>query len=191
MIFDALGLALIYGLLRRGDFYAIADITIKKPLFFVLGFGSEFAMLYLASRFPLIMAYRVYIHFFDYAMLFAGLWYNKDNRYMRLISIGVILNFIVIFANGGRMPVSLNALRAAGLNNLIPDLVSNRVATHQVLDSDTRLKLLADVMMLPKPYPLPKAFSVGDLFIASGTFAIIVDAMFKSKKREKGKNLLH
>ncbi|SHF89554.1 hypothetical protein SAMN02746089_02736 [Caldanaerobius fijiensis DSM 17918] len=193
MIFDALGLALIYGLLTRGNFYGIADIVIKKPLFFILGFGAEFGMLYLSSRFPIIMVYKAYIHLFDYIMLFIGLWYNRDNKYIRFIGIGVILNFIVIFANGGRMPVSLSALRTAGLNNLIPDLVSNRVATHQILNSGTRFKFLADVMVLPKPYPLPKTFSIGDLFIASGIFAMIANAMSKSKMKDKfkSKNLLH
>lgn len=192
MIFDALGFALIYGLLTKSDFYGIANIVIKKPIFFILGFGAEFGMLYLANIFPIIMIYRAYIHFFDYLMLFIGLWYNRDNKYMRVIGIGVLLNFIVIFVNGGRMPVSLNALKTAGLSNLIPQLVSNRVATHQVLTSETKLKFLADVLMLPRPYPLPKTFSIGDLFIASGIFAMVVNAMKKSKMCSvKSKNLLH
>jgi hypothetical protein len=137
--------------------------------------------------------YRAYIHFLVYLLLFIGLWYNRDSKYFRIIALGVFLNFIVIFANGGRMPVSIEALKAAGLTHLIGPLVEDKITTHQVLTSSTRLKFLADVLVLPKPYPLPKAFSVGDLLMAVGMFWLITDAMLGRVKKydgegEKGKN---
>lgn len=183
MIFDSLGASLIYGLIRRGKISGIAEIDIKKPIFFILGFALEFGVLNLTDRFPIIMTYRAYIHFLDYLMLFIGLWYNRHNKYMMIITVGIILNFIVIFANGGRMPVSLSALKEAGLNNLIPTLQKNIVPTHQAMTSATRLKFLSDVLVLPKPYPLPKTFSIGDLFIASGIFLMVTNAMVKGVKR--------
>lgn len=193
MIFDSLGASIIYGKLRKGRISGIADIEIRKPVFFILGFGLEFGMLNLAVKYPILMEYRSYIHFLDYLLLFIGLWYNRNNKYMMIIGFGILLNFIVIFANGGRMPVSLNALKIAGLNNLIPELQANKVATHQALTDSTRLKFLADVLVLPKPYPLPKAFSIGDFIMAVGTFMMVTNAMLKKVKvyeygREKKSN---
>ncbi|QSZ27002.1 DUF5317 domain-containing protein [Aceticella autotrophica] len=179
MIFDSLGISLIYGLIRGGKISGIADIDIKKPVFFILGFLFEFGLLNLSDRFPVIMSYRAFIHFLDYLMLFIGLWYNRHNRYMMIIGFGIFLNFIVIFANGGRMPVSIDALKAAGLYHLIPGLLSDGIATHQALTASTRLKFLSDVLFLPKPYPLPKAFSIGDLLIFTGTFLMVTNAMLK------------
>jgi hypothetical protein len=186
MIFDSLGASLIYGTLRRGKISGIADIDIKKPSLFIAAFVLEFGMLNLANKFHVIMEYQSSIHFFVYLLLFIGLWYNRNNKYFRIISVGVLLNFIVIFANGGRMPVSIDALKAAGLNNLIPDLQANKIATHQVLTSSTRLKFLADVLVLPKPYPLPKTFSIGDFIMATGTFLLVTNAMLKKVKNHDG-----
>lgn len=193
MIFDSLGASLVYGTLRKGKISGIADIVIKKPSLFIAAFVVEMGMLNLANKFPIIIEYRAYIHFFVYLLLFMGLWYNRDNKYFRIISVGVLLNFIVIFANGGRMPVSVEALKIAGLQNLIPNLEANKIATHQVLTTSTRLKFLADVLVLPKPYPMPKAFSIGDLIMATGTFLLVTNAMIKKVKkndsaREKEKN---
>jgi len=193
MIFDSLGASLIYGLLRRGKISGIGDIVIKKMDFFIAAFLVQLGLWNLSDKFPIIMEYRAYIHFLVYLLLFIGLWYNRDSKYFRIIALGVFLNFIVIFANGGRMPVSIEALKAAGLTHLIPPLVEDKITTHQVLTSSTRLKFLADVLVLPKPYPLPKAFSVGDLLMAIGMFWLITDAMLGRVKKydgegEKGKN---
>ncbi|AFK87645.1 MULTISPECIES: DUF5317 domain-containing protein [Thermoanaerobacterium] len=186
MIFDSLGASFIYGfLLRRGKISGIADIDIKMPIFFILGFGLEFGVLNLTDKYPIIMTYRAYIHFLDYLMLFIGLWYNRHNKYMRIIAIGIILNFIVIFANGGRMPVSIDSLKAAGIGYLVPELTKNIIPTHQAMTSSTKLKFLCDVLYLPKPYPLPKTFSVGDLFIATGIFLMVSNAMINASKRVK------
>lgn len=186
MIFDSLGASFIYGfLIRRGKLSGIADIDIKKPIFFVLGFALEFGVLNLTDKYPIIMTYRAYIHFLDYLMLFIGLWYNRHNKYMKVIAIGIILNFIVIFANGGRMPVSIKALNAAGISYLIPGLQKNVIPTHQAMTAATKLKFLGDILYLPKPYPLPKTFSIGDLFIATGIFLMVSNAMIKASKKVK------
>ncbi|OXT08765.1 hypothetical protein CE561_04085 [Thermoanaerobacterium thermosaccharolyticum] len=186
MIFDSLGASFIYGfLIRRGKLSGIADIDIKKPIFFVLGFALEFGVLNLTDKYPIIMTYRAYIHFLDYLMLFIGLWYNRHNKYMKVIAIGIILNFIVIFVNGGRMPVSINALNTAGISYLVPELQKNVIPTHQAMTAATKLKFLCDILYLPKPYPLPKTFSIGDLFIATGIFLMVSNAMIKASKKVK------
>lgn len=193
MIFDSLGASLIYGFLRGGKISGIENIVIKKVGFFIAAFLVQLGLWNLPDKFPIIIEYRAYIHFLVYLLLFIGLWYNRDSKYFRVIALGIFLNFIVIFANGGRMPVSIEALKATGLNHLIPSLMEDKVTTHQVLTSSTRLKFLADVLVLPKPYPLPKAFSIGDLIMAGGIFWLITDAMLGRVKKydgegEKGKN---
>jgi len=185
MIFDSLGASVIYGKLRKGKISGIADIIIKKPSIFIGAFAIQIAMLNFYDKYAFIQKYSPYIHFAVYLLLFIGLWYNKDNKYFNIISIGVLLNFIVIFANGGKMPVSVDALQRGGLNYLIPNLEAGKIATHQALTNTTRLKFLADVLVLPKPYPLPKAFSVGDLVMATGTFLLVTNAMIKKVKNHE------
>ncbi|MGB9679501.1 MAG: DUF5317 domain-containing protein [Thermoanaerobacteraceae bacterium] len=185
MIFDSLGASVIYGKLRKGKISGIADIVIKKPSIFIGAFAIQIVMLNFYDKYAFIQTYSPYIHFAVYVLLFIGLWYNKDNKYFNIISIGVLLNFIVIFANGGKMPVSVDALQRGGLNYLIPNLEAGKIATHQALTSTTRLKFLADVLILPRPYPLPKAFSIGDLVMATGTFLLVTNAMIKKVKNHE------
>ena len=79
---------------------------------------------------------------------------------------GVTLNAIAISANGGSMPISRAAARAAGMplldTNVSPD------AHH--------LRFLGDVFALPAQLPVANTFSIGDLLIGLGVVAFIVVA---------------
>ncbi len=89
--------------------------------------------------------------------------------------LGTFLNFIVIMLNGGQMPVSQEALIKAG----IPEQINDEIITHTIIAKDTVLKFLGDIFILPKPYPRPKVFSAGDVFLAVGVFIYIQEIMVK------------
>jgi hypothetical protein len=90
------------------------------------------------------------------------------------------LNFIVIMANGGKMPVYFP-----------PDLnVSEEVIEereydiiHTGVDENTRLFFLADIICIPKPYPLPKILSIGDLFIMAGIYMFFQREMLSNRSQ--------
>lgn len=87
---------------------------------------------------------------------------------MKLFLIGVILNFIVIFGNGGKMPVSLNGINGIYQEVELPERTYD--IKHVALNKDTKFIYLADIILIPRPYPLPKILSIGDIFIILGTF---------------------
>ncbi|WP_094548988.1 DUF5317 family protein [Petroclostridium xylanilyticum] len=64
-------------------------------------------------------------------------------------------------------------------------LKSQMVITHTLITSSTRLSILADIIAIPKPYPLPKVLSIGDIFIAFGVFVFIQEAMLSRRLIEK------
>ncbi len=93
------------------------------------------------------------------------------------VGLGIALNLLAVASNGGQMPVSVAALRRAGVEErLITQLADPKVVTHQPLVR-ARLVWLTDVIPLPRPWPRPRAVSVGDLLLAGGTFALIVQGM--------------
>ncbi|MDI6824299.1 MAG: DUF5317 domain-containing protein [Bacillota bacterium] len=103
---------------------------------------------------------------------------------MPLVAVGLLLNLAVIAANGGRMPVSPEALQAVGLGRLVPALGAGEVPTHALMGEGTRLAFLGDVFRLPPPFWRPCAFSLGDAFLAVGAFVLVQALMGAGRRRQ-------
>lgn len=85
---------------------------------------------------------------------------NRHLPGMQLAALGLFLNVVVIAANGA-MPVSESAAATVGL----ADELQDPGVKHEVLDSDTKLGFLGDVIPIPV---LNKLISVGDVVLALG-----------------------
>lgn len=83
---------------------------------------------------------------------------------MLLVGIGLLLNAVVMAANGA-MPVSLEAIRAVGVEDPVIPL-----GKHTVLDESTRLPWLADIWALA---PLRSVISIGDVVLAAGLLPLL------------------
>ncbi|RTH38600.1 hypothetical protein CSW37_04025 [Thermus scotoductus] len=109
-----------------------------------------------------------------------GLYQNRHLKSLYLVLLGFFLNTLVIFANGGHMPVSLETLRRAGIEGWEELLRNKGDAVHTLLDESTRLPFLGDVIPLP---PLRKAASPGDLFILAGIAGVVVEGALRAGGR--------
>lgn len=127
-------------------------LALQVPLFSPLG-----EQLPEAARGP--------VHLASYGLLLSFAIANIRVRALVFVLLGLLLNAIVIAANGGRMPVSDGAIDAVGLS---PGESSN------VSETVDRLAFLGDVFALPSQLPLANVFSVGDLLIGFGMVAFIV-----------------
>ncbi|HHW03178.1 MAG TPA: DUF5317 domain-containing protein [Thermoanaerobacterales bacterium] len=180
MLVDFLIISIAIGLLRKGNFKSLSKIPLKKLELIFISFIIRYLPLFLkgnllemAARFNIITVSASYL------ILLYALASNWQIKTLRLVTIGVFLNYVVILANGGKMPVSIPALDIAGLTDLKPLLFDPSYLYHTAIDSATRLKLLGDILPLPPPYPRPRVFSVGDLLMGMGIFLTIQDAMLK------------
>ena len=79
-----------------------------------------------------------------------------------LIGLGALLNSVVTFVNGG-MPVDPVALALSGKAPPADGL-------HVILGPDTRLPLLADVLLIPV---VNNIYSIGDVVLAIGGFWMV------------------
>ena len=117
----------------------------------------------------------------SYAVLLVFLYLNRSLPGAKLILVGTALNFAVILANGGYMPVAPEALRAAGHE----DLIITRGERQYVLGSkdvvlersQTRLASLSDILVIPEETPLSGSFSIGDIVIAIGAFFLLNETL--------------
>jgi hypothetical protein len=180
MIIESLVLSILIGKLRGGKIINIANLDIKKWYLFIIAFAIEFLLLFGYQKgIGILEQYFFYFHFASYTLLFIGFIFNIKNPWLDFVFVGVLLNAVVIFLNGGKMPVSVEALNLAELPDYVTQLVNNQVATHQVLTMDMTAWYLGDIIPLIPPYPLNKVISIGDLIITIGVFFLIQKAMKK------------
>jgi hypothetical protein len=187
LIIESVGTSLVVGKLRKGKFSNMVDAEIHKWYLIVSAFILEFAAVALSAKGNDFVTQNIFlIHFISYGLLFLGICFNTSRLSFKLILLGTFLNFIVIMLNGGQMPVSQEAMVKAGLAEDLNALVNGEIITHIIMGKNTALKFLGDIFILPEPYPRPKVFSLGDIFLGIGIFVYIQEIMVrKSLKREQ------
>lgn len=178
MLFDIVIASLILGWLLRGRIANLAEVEIRGIALVLLGVCVQYGGQYAANAgWTFIREWGPVFYVGTFLLLLTVIWLNRRNPALLLIGVGIFLNMLVIAANDGKMPVSAESLARAGLESYIAPLESGSVITHQLLTETTRLPLLADVFVIPKPYPRPKVFSVGDVVLAAGALWCIVGGM--------------
>ncbi|HEX2922403.1 MAG TPA: DUF5317 family protein [Chloroflexota bacterium] len=121
----------------------------------------------------------------SYGALAYVVWVNRRINGMTIILLGILLNLVVMAANGGFMPVSREAILATGTRTVqtLPAEGSRLSRSKDVLLSpeQARVWFLGDVIMAPS-LPVPKVLSVGDLVVALGAFVLLQAAMVPGKR---------
>lgn len=110
------------------------------------------------------------------ALLLIFAWLNRQLPGMMILLLGTALNFTVIAANRGFMPISpqtaSHLVPQAVLENIQP---GERFGTKDILlpTEDTRFEWLADRFLPPAWSAYQVAFSFGDVLIAFGVFLLL------------------
>jgi hypothetical protein len=105
-----------------------------------------------------------------------------------VMTVGIGLNAIVIVANGGHMPQSVEAAVAVwGPRHASPDALPGRLQNIAVLGPDSRLPWLADVITEPSWFPRPNVLSIGDVLLAFGMAGWVFKATRRRPQAEAGR----
>ncbi len=103
-----------------------------------------------------------------------------------LIALGVLLNFVVIAANFGAMPVSNRILDLASPSKKISLLKEDKYYTYKLMNNGVLFWFLGDFICAY--FPLPQFISIGDIILALGILMSIQKAMV-SKRTTNAKSL--
>lgn len=130
-------------------------------------------------------ALRTAVIWGSHAVLTAVALANLRYRWLGVVAFGLLLNVLVMGANGGLMPVSPESLVRGGLGRVL-----DRVEVGQPLPrskdvllpvEETRLAFLSDTLVVPWRRG---SFSVGDVFIAVGVFLVLQGSIRVSSESE-------
>ena len=174
-------LSLTIGLWRGGRLSELAElISLKKWELILTAFLIQCVLATLGEKGLTFLIWAgPPLHILSYVLLLIVIWYNRPIKGFLLIGVGIFLNFVVILANGGHMPVWVEGAIQAKLKGILPLLQSKTYVLHSALTEQTRLKFLSDIIVLPPPYPRPKVLSPGDIIMAAGLFILIQQWMLK------------
>ena len=143
----------------RGEWLVFAALAMQVVLFTGGGHG-------IPSR------YNAAVHLGSYLLLLLFIALNLRISGFWMVGVGVLANVIAIFANGGSMPVTLQAWRASGADPAI--LRRDGVVANNVLAGPhTHLAWLGDIFAIPSAVPFSNAVSIGDVLIVLGTVAFV------------------
>lgn len=171
--------AIVVALLRGGDLRNLGKVRIRRAWLALAALVIQVVLIRLRPDWD--AAARVFFPLTHLAIL-AVAWLNRDLPGMRLVAAGVVLNLIVIVANGGFMPMTPEALVRAGIaqsTEAVP--LYTRVAHSKglVLPRDEiALWWLSDTIALR---PIQTIVSVGDLLVVPGVFLFIEGTMLKQE----------
>jgi len=101
----------------------------------------------------------------SYVSLLVFLFLNRRIPAMSSMTIGLVLNTVVVGANAG-MPVSAAAIRAAGSDVSRETLELASGPKHHLLSGADRVTPLADVIPIPQPFGV--VVSIGDVLLYGG-----------------------
>lgn len=110
-------------------------------------------------------------------LLFLGfIFVNRAHWGMKILLVGAVLNFTVMAANGGFMPINYEtAGRLLPQTDVLEIPAGTLFGAKDILlpPEATRFEWLADRLLPPAWFPYPFAFSLGDVFIAAGAFWLL------------------
>lgn len=161
-------IGIVAAVLAGADLRRLAHLPVQRLWLVWVAIGVQVGVL---SVFGAFLAGPVgnVIHLATYGFVAAFVMVNRRIRGVVTMGIGGGMNLAAIIANGGVMPASAAAWRAAGKAD-----ASGFENSFPV--DDPKLAWLGDVFALPAGWPLANVFSAGDVLLVLGLVWMVYHA---------------
>jgi hypothetical protein len=176
----ALAVALFVAFLRGGSLRNLADFHLEWGWLAGLALAIQIVAVYWIKG-------DGYLYLQGGALVVSSLlllpvvWRNRRSPGLALIGLGLVLNLAVMMANGGFMPITSEAVARIEQQHLIVHLdgVERMSGSKSIVlpREETALWALSDIFIIPPPFPVASAFSLGDLLVAVGASIFLQRAM--------------
>jgi MFS family permease len=173
MLLISLVIGLALGVAAGGNILNLASVRMRLLQLLFLGLLVRYATQY-AIEIGITEAdtYRLALFGLGFLLLLIGLWVNREQPGLPLAFVGILLNAVVIVANGGYMPVWEPSVLAAGLSPAEVGSTFHRIVSATAtggIPSDFLAQAgpLGDIVPIPIPL-IRNVISIGDLFLGAG-----------------------
>lgn len=176
MIPELLVLAVVIGLLAKGDLGRLAEAKLRCSGLIVVVLGLWLVPFVMKAIFHNTHQAPVYaiMHVGQFAVLLVLALANHRILGVKLAALGVVVNSVAVIANGGFMPASYEAVSRA-IYKFDP---ATPMVHHGFINAGTRLAFLCDIIPAPRPYVLcPGVYSIGDVITTIGVMIAIIAIM--------------
>jgi hypothetical protein len=173
LFFGVIALAVVAGLTAGGSIHRFAELRLRWWLLAPIGFALQGVPLP-DGRHGGDLVIRMLVFGASYVLVVAFAIRNRRIAAVPLIVAGLLLNGLVVTANGG-MPVSRSALVASGQADVVQLLLQDEGEKHHLLGPDDELTPLGDVIAVPPP--IGQVVSVGDVLVYAGLVWLILAVM--------------
>ena len=164
-----LALAFLVSLLLGGRFEHLARLRLRHSYLILLALGIQVLVFSpIWQRWVGDSPWSSALYVLSLLLLIVVSVFNWRVPGVIPLASGLLLNALVILVNGGHMPASLQALKAAGIIGPEDSFDSLRVTNSSLIVEGTPLWFLGDIFAIPKEFPLANVFSVGDVLIGLG-----------------------
>lgn len=169
-----IALSIAVGYVRGGRLKHYLENPLRGIWFPIAAFMIEAALSFVDRRLlaPMVIA--------EYALLFSFVFVNRRLKPAWLVAVGVLLNALVIFANGFRMPVTPVVCDPV-FERFAQRVLSGELIEYALVGWDAPLWFLGDT--IPITRIVPGIASVGDFVLAAGMFWLI--QLFMKPPREE------
>jgi hypothetical protein len=149
-----------------GRLSALEEVQLRWVWLVVVAFALQVVLVTLMPEGDMTL-HRV-AHVMTYALAGACVVRNlAELRFLWVVALGGVLNFVAIAANGGVMPASRGALETAGLS-----VQSGSFANSDLVEG-ANLWFLGDVFAIPAGWPGANVFSAGDVLMLLGALLVL------------------
>lgn len=171
MFIEAAVLGIIAGYIRGGRLSNLKEVHFTHAWTVFVAIILQFSLSWLQD---ILGPWTGLIHILSYVFLFAFLMFNFKPAGIKIIGLGILLNFMVIAANFGTMPVAVTGMPV----KVIQELKTGRDGIHSLLTDSSRLAFLGDVIKIKHPLHGKLGwFSIGDIIMDIGLILLISECM--------------
>ena len=175
----AVGLAGAFLRYRSDALNRIAALPLRFAWILLLAIILQIPLLRAPAVSPHELRLQQALLLLSYLLLVAFVILNRRNPGIRVVGAGLGLNLLAILTNGGFMPVTAQTLVRINPGSQLQDWSAgvHYPGSKDVirLPQEIYFWVFSDLLVLPSPFPLPTAFSLGDLVIAVGIIWTLVN----------------
>lgn len=167
----------------------IASIPLRSAWLVLLAVALQVPLLRTPAGPPQGLRIQQGLFLASYPLLLVFVWRNRRLGAVLIIGLGVVGNLLPIATNGGFMPISPQTLVTINPGSTVeqwPERIHYGFSKDIVLEQEnTTLWPLSDILVVPPPFPWPTALSIGDLTIAVGIVALLLQAPQSPQKHRR------